>query len=692
MTKYATDLQDGTDGQCRSVTTATEGLNQDTDQTWPAYALNSLSHSAKRPRRQCLHGNFPAYYVGRRAFCRSHNCSSRGLIRPAQRSPSVCSEVSDGSLSASAVYLQRRVLQRHTNSTTDTRGFSLHAVDPRLDALVLAHGKFLFEGKDVLDVGCNAGALCFAIAGLLHAKRVVGLDIDDELVQLANAAGAKLRDLALRPHSLEAKAAASRSIDSEIQGIPDIGHSNPAPSVKEDDVATRGETCLISAKRRKISVPVPLLFATDDRDKKCKVEGNPAGVVDDAGGPRFQTRSTTRKPHHKGKDCFSRLLGPVLWNALVKEATAPRENGIDPQSLDMPQDVQVSEQWRDVLQPAREDEDCGVDNSPQRSPSSVPATPFPFNVSFGSCDIVEGLPPPSCPALGCNECSCPACFTSSCCEAVRRVQRAARMPPLSLAPSLCSFDVILCLSVTKWIHLHQGDGGILLLFSRLHAMLKAGGILLLEPQDWASYRRARRLSSAFKEQLRRIRLPPKLFTSVLTMKTCPTSHISGCSMPCAAASSGEETTCRLLPAGTPHHTEGSRLTYEDADSIHCSCCCISSLSRSSCDGLPPDDSAERAEQPFMLLSSLDPWSNDGQHFGPSRSHREDDLAEGERPVEPGVLLENRLQSPAVDAISGVDGARSPVERSMATRFRFAAALSRGWLSVLQGAVDPHVAT
>ncbi|DBA74259.1 TPA: hypothetical protein ACH3X1_011044 [Trebouxia sp. C0004] len=81
-----------------------------------------------------------------------------------------------------------------------------------------------------------------------------------------------------------------------------------------------------------------------------------------------------------------------------------------------------------------------------------------------------------------------------------------------------SLDTIMCLSVTKWVHLNQGDEGLKRLFGKVKQALVPGGWFILEPQPWRSYQQARRkqdMSAAPFAKLDMLELRPEGFPDYL---------------------------------------------------------------------------------------------------------------------------------------------------------------------------------
>ncbi|KAL9937866.1 hypothetical protein V8E36_003411 [Tilletia maclaganii] len=92
------------------------------------------------------------------------------------------------------------------------------------------------------------------------------------------------------------------------------------------------------------------------------------------------------------------------------------------------------------------------------------------------------------------------------------------------------WDLILGLSLTKWVHINGGTKGILKLFARIATELappspaptqatshdaagngaKSGGVFLLEPQAWSSYQTARSQGADVRARIRALQLPVPL--------------------------------------------------------------------------------------------------------------------------------------------------------------------------------------
>ncbi|KAL5174520.1 putative RNA methyltransferase [Glycine soja] len=80
------------------------------------------------------------------------------------------------------------------------------------------------------------------------------------------------------------------------------------------------------------------------------------------------------------------------------------------------------------------------------------------------------------------------------------------------------YDTILCLSVSKWIHLNWGDDGLITLFAEVWKLLRPGGIFVLEPQPWKSYESNRNVSETTAANYRNIMIRPEQFQEILLDK------------------------------------------------------------------------------------------------------------------------------------------------------------------------------
>ncbi|KAG6428660.1 hypothetical protein SASPL_112913 [Salvia splendens] len=80
------------------------------------------------------------------------------------------------------------------------------------------------------------------------------------------------------------------------------------------------------------------------------------------------------------------------------------------------------------------------------------------------------------------------------------------------------YHAILCLSVTKWIHLNWGDDGIIKLFAKVWTLLQPGGVFIVEPQPWTSYYKNRLVSETTAANYRNIQIPPEDFQDILLDK------------------------------------------------------------------------------------------------------------------------------------------------------------------------------
>ncbi|KHJ90427.1 cysteine protease domain, YopT-type [Oesophagostomum dentatum] len=94
------------------------------------------------------------------------------------------------------------------------------------------------------------------------------------------------------------------------------------------------------------------------------------------------------------------------------------------------------------------------------------------------------------------------------------------------------FDVILALSITKWIHLNYGDDGLRRFFRRAYNQLLPGGRFIVEPQPFASYRKRAKMTERLRTNYAAIEFKPEDFEMYL-LETVGFESVEHLGAPCA---------------------------------------------------------------------------------------------------------------------------------------------------------------
>jgi len=109
-------------------------------------------------------------------------CSHRQVRKRKQQSASACKETYS-SVSSSRKSFKKSKEKFPCGNYVAYYGYrNVNRVeDLRLQLL----SQELFEGKDVLDIGCNAGIVTIAVACTYLPKQILGIDVDQRLISLA---------------------------------------------------------------------------------------------------------------------------------------------------------------------------------------------------------------------------------------------------------------------------------------------------------------------------------------------------------------------------------------------------------------------------------------------------------------------------------------------------------------------------
>ncbi|KAK2881787.1 7SK snRNA methylphosphate capping enzyme-like [Channa argus] len=288
-----------------------------------------------------------------------------------------------------------------------------------------------FEGKDVLDLGCNSGHLTLYIAKMLRPARILGLDIDNSLVHAARKN--------IRHYLSELQTQEARRVMQEKK------------SPKQEERNGDGDESHMGIEKK------------HNKDENKNENGKP---VTGESGPAEAVNDN---------DCHTDETGTQRQDSKAEEME--QEDCKSP-----PADHSVSCSFPVSLRISR----GPIAAPPLTETFTTRPGEFPSNVSFIKANYVLEN------------------------DSLLLTQRP-------------EYDLILCLSVTKWVHLNWGDSGLKRLFKRVYRHLRPGGKFILEPQPWESYVRRKKLTDNINRNYHSICLKPDQFSSYLTTEVGFTS-------------------------------------------------------------------------------------------------------------------------------------------------------------------------
>lgn len=291
---------------------------------------------------------------------------------------------------------------------------------------------YLFKDKDILDIGCNVGHMTIAVARRLHPKSIVGIDVDKNLIARAR------RNLSLFQR-LQLDTAKINKLNNKIGGG---GGGGCGENATHQNNMTESRPHHHDKEKQLSSTKKSKYHRTRDRDKyeQNHVDFFPVSFPICFGGfPNVkQIIETAGSSTSPSNSC----------NQNTAKSTAEQSTEISQTENATTETATKIESTTEVPSTSKEINDG---NSMETTDS------FPDNVFF-------------------------------------RTLNYALTDESQMVSDKQQYDLILCLSLTKWIHLNFGDAGLKLTFRRMFNQLRPGGKLILEAQNWASYRKRKKLT------------------------------------------------------------------------------------------------------------------------------------------------------------------------------------------------------
>lgn len=360
--------------------------------------------------------------------------------------------------------------------------------DPRMKVLK----KEWFEGRDCLDIGCNEGFITISIAQKFACRSILGIDIDDKLIgrarrNLKAMAGFEENGETIKQSAEERnKVNNLEDTDKMEQSNRDEARSNEFIVTEREEQSSEDTTNeLGDADSRSLRDEVNQLFRgsgsdnlAQDKDRLNELEGM------DMKGQSFEDKDVTKDLGGADSGSIRDESSQLLRGSGSDNLTKDKERVNELESADMRR-----HSFEDKV--VTKDLKCSYRRFFRHGTKQMLRNPGSDDVEgkFKDPDLLERV-------------------------RFRTENFIQKFPSVLDA----AYDTVLCLSVTKWVHLNWGDEGLICLFAKIWQILRPGGILLLEPQPWKSYERKRLVSEVAVENFREIIFKPGAFRDILLDK------------------------------------------------------------------------------------------------------------------------------------------------------------------------------
>lgn len=219
------------------------------------------------------------------------------------------------------------------------------------------------------------------------------------------------------------------------------------------------------------------------KDKDILDIGCNVGLLTIAVGEILQPKSIV------GIDIDKKLIHRARKNLSMYVRVPTHENKLDPEPGTSRETI--GKRRRNSKRFTRRNSKAGSKNNPrlEPSPSSSQFFPISFPICLGTIPSIDNKPEPA-EEMDDDEQNAIQ-FPDN---LFFRTENYVPKDEAVLMNDTPQYDLILCLSVTKWMHLNYGDAGLKLAFKRMFNQLRPGGKLILEAQNWASYKKKKTVS------------------------------------------------------------------------------------------------------------------------------------------------------------------------------------------------------